>query len=384
MADKKDFYEVLGVTKSASQDEIKKAYRALAKKYHPDLNPDNKEAEEKFKEVTEAFEVLSDPDKKAKYDQFGHAGIDPSYGGAGGFQGGFNGGFSDMGDIFDNIFGGIFGGGVSSSRNANTPRRGQDIQQNVSISFAEACSGVKKDIKVYRMDKCSECGGSGAKKGTSAQTCPDCHGSGTVKTTQRTPFGMISQQRTCPKCNGKGKVISSPCPSCNGSGRNRVQKTINVEIPAGINNGQILRVPNQGDSGLNGGPKGDLNVIINVRNDNIFTRDGYDVHCEIPITYTQAVLGDEIIVPTIDGKVKYVIPEGTQTGTVFRLKGKGIKILGRAQERGDQYVKVYVEIPENLNKKQKDILKQFEESLEEKNYKKRNSFWEKLKEKFNQ
>lgn len=383
MADKRDYYEVLGVSKGASGDEIKKAYRALAKKYHPDLNPDNKQAEDKFKEATEAFEVLSDADKKAKYDQFGHAGVDPSYGGAGGFQGGFSGGFTDMGDIFDNLFGGIFGGGSSRSASANSPRRGQDIQESVSLSFMEACTGVKKDIKVYRMEKCHDCDGTGAKKGTSAVVCPDCNGTGTVKINQRTAFGVISQQRTCPKCSGKGRIVESPCTSCNGSGRTRSQKIINVEIPAGIDNGQTLRVPNQGDYGFNGGPNGNLNVTVSVRPDPLFSRNGYDVHCEIPITYTQAVLGDEITVPTIDGNVKYTISEGTQTGTTFRLKGKGVKRLNRT-DRGDQYVKVTVEIPKNLSKKQKELIRQFEDSLNEKNYQKRQSFFEKIKDKFNQ
>lgn len=382
MANKRDYYEVLGVSKGSSEEDIKKAYRSLAKKYHPDLNPDNKEAEDKFKEATEAFEVLSDADKKTKYDQFGHAGVDPSYGGGGGgFTGGFNGGFNDVGDIFDNIFGGIFGGGSrGAAANANSPRRGQDIQTNINISFMDACNGIKQDVKVSRMERCSDCDGSGAASGYSAETCPDCRGIGVVKVAQRTAFGIIQSQKTCPRCNGKGKVITHPCSSCNGSGRNRVQKTINVEIPAGIDNGQVLRVPNNGDSGLNGGPSGNLHVGITVRPDPVFTRNGFDVHCEIPLTYTQAVLGDEITVPTIDGNVKYSVGEGTQNGTTFRLKNKGIKKLNRT-DRGDQYVKVMVEVPKNLSKKQKELLKSFEDSLTDKNYQKRQSFFDRLKEK---
>lgn len=380
MSNKRDYYEVLGVSKGASDEELKKAYRALAKKHHPDLNPDNKEAESKFKEATEAFEVLSDADKRAKYDQFGHAGVDPTYGGGGGFTGGFSGGFSDMGDIFDNIFGGIFGGGSRGTANANSPRRGQDIQASVNISFMDACHGVKQDVKIYRMERCDDCGGDGAAKGHSPETCPDCNGIGVVKVAQRTAFGIIQSQKTCPRCNGKGKVINNPCQKCSGSGRNRVQKTINVEIPAGIDNGQVLRIPNQGDSGLNGGPSGNLHVGVTVRPDPVFSRNGFDVHCEIPITYTQAVLGDELTVPTIDGNVKYTVSEGTQNGTTFRLRNKGVKKIGK-DTRGDQYVKVIVEVPKNLSKKQKELLKNFENSLTDKNYQKRQSFFSKLKDK---
>ncbi len=385
MADERDYYEVLGVQKGASEDEIKKAFKKMARKYHPDLHPDDKECEEKFKEVNKAYEVLSDPEKRQRYDQFGHAGVDPNYGGGGG---GFTGGFSGFGgaDIFDDLFGGIFGGGsrASARSNANAPRRGQDITANVNISFMEACNGKKQDIKINRMDKCSECGGTGAAKGSSPQTCPDCHGAGTVKVTQRTPFGMISSAKTCSRCGGRGTVISNPCSKCSGTGRIRVSKTINVDIPAGIDDGQILRVGGQGDSGLNGGSNGDLNVVVSVRPHPLFERNGYDVHCEIPITYTQAVLGDEITVPTIDGNVKYNISEGTQTGTVFRLRGKGIKKIRRT-DRGDQYVKVNIEVPKNLTKKQKDLLKEYEAAMSEteKHYEKRKSFFDKLKEKFN-
>ena len=388
MAEERDYYEVLGVQKGASEDEIKKAFKKLARQYHPDLHPDDKECEEKFKEVNKAYEILSDPEKRQKYDQFGHAGVDPNYGG-GGFSGGFNGGgFGDMGDIFEDLFGGVFGGGSrrSARSSVNAPRRGGDIRANINISFMEACEGKKQDIKISHMEQCTECGGTGAQKGTSPQICPDCHGSGRVNVAQRTPFGTISTTRTCSKCGGKGKVIASPCKKCGGTARIRAEKNISVDIPAGIDDGQILRVTGQGDSGLNGGPSGDLHVVVSVRPHPLFVRDGSDVHCEIPITYTQAVLGDEITVPTIDGKVKYTIPEGTQTGTTFRLRGKGIKRLKRA-DRGDQYVKISIEVPKNLTKKQKEALKEYEKAMgegtTETHYAKRKTFFDKLKEKFN-
>ena len=381
MADKRDYYEVLGVQKNASADEIKKAYRSLARKYHPDLHPDDKDCAEKFKEVNEAYEVLSDPSKKERYDQFGHAGVDPNYGG-----GGFNGGagfnpFGDMGDIFENLFGGGFGGGFGGSTRsrADAPRRGQDVDTTVTIEFMEACMGVKREIKINRLDKCPDCKGTGASAGSTPQTCPECNGRGQVKVAQRTPFGVISSQKTCTKCGGKGKIVSNPCSKCGGNGRIRVSKSLSVDIPAGIDDGQMLRVSGQGDAGVNGGPSGNLNVGVRVKNHPLFEREEYDIHCEIPITYAQAVMGDELVVPTIDGNVKYSIGEGTQTGTVFRLKGKGVKKLQRS-ERGDQYVKVYVEVPKNLDKKQKELLKEFEASLEDKNYEKKKNFFDKLKE----
>lgn len=381
MAEKRDYYDVLGLQKGAGEDEIKKAYRAQARKYHPDLHPNDKECEEKFKELTEAYEVLSDSEKRSAYDQFGHAGVDPNYGGGMGGMGGM-GGFGDVGDIFENLFGGMFGGGRSTS-SANAPRQGRDISVGVNLSFMEACTGKKAEIKIQRMERCPDCGGSGAAAGTSADICRDCQGRGTIKSTQRTPFGMISQSKPCPHCGGKGKVITTPCGKCRGVGRVRTPSTIMVDIPAGIDNGQSLRVSGKGDSGLNGGPSGNLIVTVNVRPHPLFVRDGYDIYCDIPLTYAQAVLGDEITVPTIDGNVKYRVGEGTQTGTKFRLKGKGVKRLQRT-DRGDQYVTVSVEVPKDLTKKQKELLKQFEESLSEKNYAKRQSFFDKLKEKFNQ
>jgi molecular chaperone DnaJ len=384
MAEKRDYYEVLGVSKTASEDEIKKAYRKLARQYHPDLHPDDQECAEKFKEVNEAYEVLSDSSKKARYDQFGHAGVDPNYQG-GGYSGGYGGGnpFGDMGDIFDSIFGSGFGGfsssgfGGSTRSTANAPRKGQDINVNVTIDFMEACKGTKKDIKVQRTENCPECKGTGSSNGVT-ETCSECGGSGSVRVTQRTAFGNISTMKTCSKCNGKGKTISNPCPKCNGSGRVRNSANITVDIPAGIDSGQILRVSGKGSSGINGGPNGDLLVTVSVKNSTMFQREGYDVYCEIPITFAQAVFGAELTVPTIDGNVKYSINEGTQTGTKFRLKGKGIKRINRS-DRGDQYVIVNVEVPKNLSKKQKELLKEFDNSVEETNYAKRNNFSNKLK-----
>ena len=381
MADnKRDYYEVLGVSKGASDDEIKKAFRKLAKQYHPDLHPDDKDAEAKFKEVNEAYEVLSDPSKKAKYDQFGFAGVDPNYGAGAGGRGGFGGfgGFGDMGDIFDSIFG-AFGGG--SRQNPNAPRRGSDIEVGAAISFMEACKGVSKTIKVNRLQKCPDCGGSGAAAGSSVKTCPDCNGKGTVNISQQSLFGMVRQTVKCSRCGGRGKIVDTPCKKCSGKGMVKMAEEKEVNIPAGIDDGQQLRVGGGGNCGANGGPNGDLYITVTVRPDPIFERDGYDVWTDIPLTYGQAALGDEIVVPTIDGKVKYTVPEGTQAGTVFRLKGKGIKKVNR-NDRGDHYVKVYVEIPKNLSKEQKKALKEFEQTLETKNYQKRQTFFDKLKEKF--
>ncbi len=382
MAEKRDYYEVLGLQKGASEDEIKKAYRKLAKQYHPDLNPDNPEAEAKFKEINEANDVLSDPQKRAKYDQFGHAGVDPSYGGgAGGFGGGFGGfgGFSsdgiDLGDIFDSIFGSGMGG--SRRANPNAPRKGSDISINLDISFMEACKGIEHEVEITRAQTCESCQGSGAKKGTSAKTCPECHGSGQVRIQQRSMLGMMTTTRTCSKCGGKGKIIETPCPDCSG-GRVQRRKKVVIKVPAGVDDGQILLVQGQGNAGVNGGPSGDLNVHITVRKDKLFERRGFDVWCEIPITYAQAVLGDTVTVPTIDGNVEYTVPEGTQPGTVFRLKGKGIKRLQR-EGRGDQMVKVSIEVPRKLSKKQKEALQAFERELTPSNYEKRSGFFDKLK-----
>ncbi len=379
LADKRDYYDVLGVQKGAGDDEIKKSYRKLAKKYHPDLNPDNKEAEIKFKELNEAYEVLSDSDKKARYDQFGHAGVDPNFGGGAGGGNPFQSGGFDVSDIFESFFGGGFGGGRRA--NPNAPRRGTDCEASVTISFEEAAKGTKKNIKYYQIETCSDCNGSGAEKGTQPKNCSQCGGSGQVRINQRTPFGVVQSTQTCSTCRGTGKIIEKQCKTCDGKGRVRRQKTIEIAIPAGIDDEQILNVSGKGNAGMNAGPSGDLHVVVNVRPHPIFQRRGNDVWCELPIKFTQAALGAEIIVPTLSGKVSYNIHEGTQPGDVFKLKGKGIPSLhGRGV--GDQFVQVTVEIPKNLSKKQKDILREFDDKTEEKNYQKRKSFFGKIKDMF--
>ena len=374
---KRDYYEVLGVSKGASDDELKKAYRKLAKKYHPDMNPGDKDAEAKFKEVNEAYEVLSDADKKARYDQYGHAGVDPNFG-AGGFGGGFDGSFDfgDLGDIFGSFFGGGFGGGRRT--NPNAPQRGESIRMSIAISFEEAAFGCEKAVTVERYETCDTCHGNGCAPGTSPEVCPDCHGTGTVQVRRQTPMGVFATSSPCPKCGGKGRIIHQPCKDCRGSGMVRKKKTIQASIPAGIDNGQTISIRGQGNAGKNGGPAGDLLITITVRPHELFRREGTSVLCEAPITFTQAVLGAELEIPTIDGKVKYTLPEGTQSGTTFRLKGKGIpSINGRG--RGDQYVTVYIETPKNLNKEQKEALKKFAETMGESNYEEQKKFFKTFK-----
>ena len=374
---KRDYYEVLGVSKGASDDEIKKAYKKLARKYHPDLNPDNKEAEEKFKEANEAYEILSDREKRGRYDQFGHAGVDPNFGaGGGGFDGSFD--FGDLGDIFGSFFGGGFGGGRRS--NPNAPQRGESIRLSLILSFEEAAFGCEKAVTVERLEPCPSCQGSGCAEGTTPEVCPDCHGTGTVQVRRQTPMGGFATSSPCTRCGGKGKIIHQPCRECRGAGSVRKRKTIQASIPAGIDNGQTISIRGQGNAGKNGGPAGDLLVTITVRPHEIFRRDGTSVLCEAPITFAQAALGAELEIPTIDGKVKYDIPEGTQSGTVFRLKGRGIpSINGRG--RGDQYVTVYIETPRNLSKEQKEALRKFAETMGDENYEERKGFFGKGKKK---
>ncbi len=370
MADKRDFYEVLGVSKTASDDEIKKAYRKLAKEYHPDLHPDDKTAEANFKQVNEAYEVLADKDKRAKYDQFGHAGVDPNFGGGAGGDP-FGGAGFDFTDIFDSFFGGGFGG---RRQNPNAPRRGSDIQTSVVISFEEAAKGVSKTVSYQRIENCEDCHGTGAEAGSSPKTCPNCNGTGQVRVNQRTPFGVVQSSQSCDRCRGTGKIIEKPCHTCNGTGKVRKKKNYEVKIPAGIDDDQVLNISGQGNAGVNGGPSGDLHVVVAVRPHPVFERRGNDVWCEMPITFTQAALGADVTVPTLDGKVSYHVPDGTQPGDTFKLRGKGIPALSGRGGRGDQYVKIIVEIPKNLDKKQKAILSELDKMTSDKNYQKRRSF----------
>jgi molecular chaperone DnaJ len=347
---KRDFYEILGVTKNASEEDIKKAYRKLAMKYHPDRNPDSKESEEKFKEVKEAYEMLTHPDKREAYDRYGHAGVDPNMGGGGGFGGGAGG----FGDAFGDIFGDIFGGGRSRSGGPQV-YRGADLRYNLEITLEQAANGYDTTIRVPSWDKCDTCHGSGAKPGTQPVTCTTCAGHGQVRMQQ----GFFSIQQTCPKCHGSGKVIPEPCAACGGAGRIKRNKTLEVKIPAGIDNGMRIRSSGNGEPGTNGGPPGDLYVEIHIKAHAVFQREGDDLHCEMPISFTKATLGGEIEVPTLSGKVSFTIPEGTQTGKTFRLKSKGIKGV-RSGYHGDLFCHVVVETPVKLTEKQKDLLREFD------------------------
>ena len=380
MADKRDYYEVLGVDKGADDATLKKAYRTLAKKYHPDMNPGNAEAEAKFKEVNEAYEVLSDSEKRAKYDQFGHAAFDPTAGGGygGGGFGGF-GDFGDIGDIFGSFFGGGFGGfGGGSQQRRNGPVRGDDISVRVTISFEEAAFGVKKDITYNRIQKCDTCKGSGAAEGTHPETCSACGGSGQRRVTQRIGGMAFQSTTTCDKCRGTGKIIKDPCTNCRGTGYVKISKKLGVTIPAGIDDGERIALRGQGSEGRNGGPAGDLIIVVNVRPHSIFERNGNNIYCEIPITVAEATLGAEIEVPTLEGDVKYTIPEGTQPGTTFTLRQKGIPHVNNANRRGDLIFAVNVEIPKGLSEKQKDHMRAFAESCGNSNYTKKSGFFKKF------
>ncbi len=377
MAEKRDYYETLGVSKGASDDEIKKAYRREAKKCHPDLHPGDKEAEARFKEINEAYGVLSDAEKKARYDQYGHAGVDPNYGaGGGGFGGGFDG--FDFGDIFSDIFGGFGGGGA---RRRNSPVRGRDTRQVIDITFEEAAFGCKKKLTLTQQEKCHTCGGSGAKPGTQPVTCKKCGGSGQVRTQTRTPLGYMTNVTTCPDCHGTGSIVSDPCRDCHGTGKVRKTKTIEIDIPAGIDNGQTMQLAGKGEPGERGGPSGDLLITVRVKPHQMFRREGYDVYIDLPITFVDAAIGATVKVPTLDGLVEYDIPEGTQPGSVFRLRGKGIPYI-RGKNRGDEYVTVDVEVPKGLSAKQKELLKEFEALSEGKNYKKQKGFLDKMRDLF--
>ncbi|MHC6179119.1 molecular chaperone DnaJ [Clostridium sp. JNZ X4-2] len=349
---KKDYYEILGLKKGASDDDIKRAFRKLALKYHPDRNQGNKEAEEKFKEINEAYQILSDPQKKSQYDQFGTA----DFNGGSGFEGGFGGfDFSDMGG-FGDIFDSFFGGGFSSGRKRrNGPEKGADLEYTLNLTFEQAVFGVEKEISITRNEKCSTCNGTGAKKGTHPHTCDKCGGTGQIRTQRNTPLGNFVTMSTCDKCGGKGTIISDPCPECKGRGTVRKRRNIKVKVPAGVDNGNIIPIRGQGEQGKNGGGPGDLYINVRVSSHSKFKRSGFDIYLDTHVSFGKVTLGTSIKVPTIDGDVKYEIPAGTQPGTVFRLRGKGVpKVNGRG--RGDQYVKIIVDVPKNLNERQKEAI----------------------------
>lgn len=382
MASKRDYYEVLGVDKSATPDAIKKAYRKLAMQYHPDRNPGDKTAEEKFKEINEAYEVLGNEDKRAQYDRYGHAAFEQGAGGSGfdGFSGftGFSGG--DYSDIFGDIFN-MFGGGGSSSYSSgsakNGPRKGSDLRVNINITFEEAAFGCEKKIKLTRKETCTECGGSGAKPGTSAKTCDKCGGTGQMRVTQKSILGMMQTVRTCDKCGGSGQIIETPCEKCGGSGTEKNVRSITVKIPAGVDTGSVLPLRGEGNAGERGGKNGDVYIVISVKPHEIFEREGCDVYLETPISFVDATLGCELKIPTLDGNVKLKVPEGTQSGTVFKLKNKGITNLN-GYGKGDEYVKVNVEIPKKLNSKQKAALREFAEISNDGIFEKTKKFWDKV------
>ena len=359
---KRDFYEVLGVSRGASDDEIKKAYRKLAKQYHPDLNPGDKTAEAKFKEINEAYEILTDKDKRSRYDQFGHAGVDPNFGAGGGGFGGFNMGDIDLGDLFGSFFGG--GICVYQRANPNAPRRGENLRTAVTISFEEAAFGCEKEITVTRSEPCQTCHGNGCAPGTTAEVCPDCHGTGSIRIQRGGGAFTFATSAPCTRCQGTGRIIHTPCPDCHGEGSVRKQRKLTVTIPAGIDNGQAISLRGQGGAGVNGGPAGDLLISVTVRPSDKFRREGTAVYYDQPVSFAQAALGAKLTIPTIDGNVEYTMPRGTQPGTTFRLRGKGFpSVNGRG--RGDQFVTVRVEVPTSLTREQEEALNAFAEAMGE-------------------
>ncbi|MGM0378585.1 MAG: molecular chaperone DnaJ [Bacillota bacterium] len=378
---KKDYYDVLGVDKNADASELKRAYRKKAMKYHPDRNDGDKESEKKFQEINEAYEVLSDEEKRKMYDQFGHAGVNQQAGGPGG-QGGFGGasGFGGFEDIINEMFGGGFSGGASSR---NRPQKGKSIKVNVTISFKESAFGTKKDIEFYRTEECGNCHGTGGEPGSSKHSCDKCNGAGEIRYKQRSLFGESISVKQCDKCKGSGEIYEDSCKTCKGYGKVKKKKNINIKIPKGIYNGAKISIRGEGNLGKNGGPRGDVYVVVNVKSHEIFERDGDDVFCEIPITFTQAALGSEIVVPTLEGKISFEIKPGTQSGKQYRLKNKGFPILN-GYGKGNQYVKVKVEVPKDLNARQKELLEEFEKETEDNNgYSKRKSFFDKVADLFN-
>ena len=389
---KRDYYEVLGVSRNASDAEIKKAYRTLAKKYHPDMNPGDKEAEKKFKEASEAYAVLSDADKRRQYDQFGHAAFEGGAGGAGGF-GGFDFNGADFSDIFGDIFGDLFGGGGARRGRGNGPMEGANIRKSIRITFEEAVFGCEKELDLVLKDPCDSCHGTGAKAGTSPETCPKCGGKGQVVYTSQSFFGTVQNVQTCPNCNGSGKIIKEKCPDCSGTGYTSSRKKIKVTIPAGIDNGQSVRIRDKGEPGVNGGPRGDLLVEINVSRHPIFQRQDVHIFSTVPISFAVAALGGDVRIPTVDGDVIYTVKPGTKTDTKVRLKGKGVPSLRNSQVRGDHYVTLVIQTPERLSPEAKEALKRFDEltgntlhqndqAPEKGEKKKKKGFMEKMKEAF--
>ena len=387
---KRDYYEVLGVDKSADDAALKKAYRALAKKYHPDVNPGDQEAEKKFKEASEAYAILSDPEKRRQYDQFGHAAFDGGAGGGAGGFGGFDFNGGDFGDIFGDIFGDLFGGGSRRGRSNNGPMKGANIRKNIRITFEEAIFGCEKELELILKDECTTCNGTGAKPGTSPETCPKCGGRGQIVYSQQSFFGMVQNVQTCPECNGSGKVIKEKCTSCQGTGYTSSKKKIKVSIPAGIDNGQCVRIREKGEPGTNGGPRGDLLVEVTVSRHPLFQRQEMHIFSTVPVSFAQATLGADIKIKTVDGEVIYNVKPGTKTGTKVRLKGKGVPSLRNPQIRGDHYVTLVIQTPEKLSSEAKEALRKFDEltgntlhlNLEEKEKEKKKSFREKVKEVF--